>query len=167
MRFFRRLFSRPVEPRKGENACGDHRLEVEYLAPIATDCDCCDGVTITLNRLVKRDGWPYAMCRITYSEVHLNLRAKGSFGIGMFGQGTSPEQRVAFAVLLRHDGAILVDATEAEWPDTDILGPKLSREAALQHERKGDLFRLIDELYSHNSALASHFAKVIDGTGSA
>jgi hypothetical protein len=83
----------------------------------------------------------------------------------MFGEGTSPEQRVAFAVVLRPDGVMVVDATEAAWPNTDLLGTKLSREAALQHERKSELFRLIDELYLRDTALASHFARVADEAG--
>lgn len=163
MRFLKRLFSPAGEPVKVENSSG---FEVEYCEPIASDCNCCDGFTITLNRLVKLDGWPYAMCRITFSDTHAETPAKGIFGIGMFGEGTSPCQRVAFAAVLGPDGVMVVDATDAEWPDCDLLGPKLSREAALQHERKGELFRLIDELYLHDAALASHFTRVVEGAAS-
>jgi hypothetical protein len=164
MRFFKRQFSPASKPVKAESSSGDSGFEVEYFEPIATDCDCCHGVTITLNRLVKRDGWPHAMCRIKFSDTHAEPPAKGIFGVGVFGEGTSPDQRAAFAVVLRPDGVMVVDATESEWPDTDMLGPKLSREAGLQHERKGDLFRLIDELYLHDAALASHFARVVERT---
>jgi hypothetical protein len=163
MSIFKRLFSPAGESPKNAESSTDSTLEVEYCGPIASDCDCCGGVTITLNRLVKRDGLPYAMCRMTFSDTHVEPPAKGIFGIGMFGEGTSPEQRVAFAVVLRPEGVMVVDATEAEWPDMELLGSKLSREAALQHERKGELFHLIDELYLHDAALASHFARVVDG----
>lgn len=164
MKFLKRLFSPASnQPPKAASSPSDSGFEIKYCEPIFTDCDCCDGVTVTLNRLVKRDGWPYAMCRMTFSDTHAEPPAKGIFGIGMFGEGTSPEQRVAFAVVLRPDGVMVVDATEAEWLDSDLLGQKLSREAALQHERKGELFRLIDELYLHDAALASHFAGVVEG----
>ncbi|MGV3755652.1 MAG: hypothetical protein ACO1QS_09750 [Verrucomicrobiota bacterium] len=136
-------------------------LEIDYCAPLhAGMCECCRGTTTTLNRMVTRDGFPYSICQITYAETHPKEPARGIIGIGEFGEGTSPRQRVAFGISLRPVGIMVVDATDELWPDTEILGQKLSREAALKHPSKTALFRLVDKLYAEDKVLREYFKKV-------
>src|ERR1043166_103205 len=168
MSFWKRFFSR-VENSKDDSLVpfntDDNELEIEFCPPIKSgSCSCCGGVTTTLNRLIKRSGRPYAMCRITFSETHLTDPARGIVGIGSFGEGTIPDQRVAFAVSLKPEGVMVVDATDAEWPNSEILGPKLTRAIALRDQRKSELFKLIDQLYAEDSELNEHFTRVVSDT---
>lgn len=138
-------------------------LEIEYCPAITSDpCPDCDGVTTTLNRLVKREGVPFAMCRIMFSGG-IEEPARAIMGVGRFGEGTEPHQRVAFALRMKPEGVMVVDALECDWPESDILGPKLTRDAALQHPLKGEVFRVIDELYANDESLRGHLGLCSQG----
>ena len=138
--------------------CEPAPFEIEYCPSIhAASCPCCGGTTTTLNRLVKRDGLPFAMCRISFAEAHPQNPARAILGIGEFGEGTRPDQRVAFGLSLKPDGVMLIDATRQEWAECEILGPQLLREQALKHPLKSELFRLVDQLYAEDKALADFF----------
>jgi len=157
MSFLRRFFREKTQAQPSNK-----RFEVEYCPPVQSGlCDCCGGRTTTLNRLVKRDGLPVAICRITFSEGHLDEPARAIVGIGEFGEGTHPNQRVAFGISLKPEGVMLIDATRSEWADLEILGHKLTREQALGHALKPELFRLFDELYSGDDALRQLFSAVV------
>ncbi len=143
-------------------ACERGAFEVEYCQPLQSDpCPCCGGTTTTLNRFVKREGIPFAMCRITFAEGHLDEPARGILGIGEFGEGTDPHQRVAFGIALNPGGVMVIDATLPEWSDLEELGPQLTREQALKHPLKPELFRLVDQLYAEDKALSEFFRAVV------
>jgi hypothetical protein len=55
---------------------------------------------------------------------------------------------------------MIIDATRPEWAGLDILGPRLTREQALGHPRKPELFRLVDQLYLEDKALGKFFTRV-------
>lgn len=136
------------------------RFDIEFLPPQSGDrCRCCGGVTTYLKRLVKRDGAPHAMILITFTEGHPEAPAAGIFGIGMFGEGTTPRDRVAFSLGIAPSGVALIDATDDRWPDTGILGRKLTRDEALQHPRKAELFDVVDRLYAQDVRLTEHLRR--------
>jgi hypothetical protein len=118
-------------------------------------------MTTTLNRLIKRGEVPFAMCRVTFGDRHLEEPACAIFGVGEFGEGTYSHQRVAFGISLKPEGVMVIDAARAEWDGLEILGHQLTREEALRHPMKSELFRLIDQLYAEDSALGDYFCAVV------
>ena len=97
------------------------------------------------------------MCRITFVEKHPEGPARAIIGIGEFGEGTEPHQRIAFGISLKPEGIMIIDATVPEWAELHILGPHLTREQALRHSRKPELFQLVDQLYLEDKALGEFF----------
>ena len=171
MSFLQRLFrpwigtpGKPAQSGSSPALSSNPAFDVEYCEPLARPCACCGGTTITLNRLVKRGGMPWAALRIRFSENHPEPPALGLFGLGISDEESPADPPVAFALVLRPEGVRLVDATEVDWPGVEILGRKLSREEALRHGSKPELFRLVDELYLRDTALAVHFAQAVGGS---
>lgn len=157
MSFLRRFLGTVGDWRQGPSPEVE-LFDIEYCPAIHSGaCPCCGGTTTTLNRLVKRGGLPFAMCRITFAERHLDEPARAILGVGEFGNGTHPDQRVAFGLSLKPDGVMLIDATRPEWADCGLLGPPLLREQALNHPLKAEMFRLIDQLCEKDEALGEFF----------
>ena len=144
-------------------------FQIEYQPPSqSATCSCCGGVTTGLTRFVEWQGCPCSIVVISFSEAHPEVPARGIIGVGSFGDGTSESDRAAFAVELLPNGVFLTDATEEQWPASEILGTKLSRAEALEHPLKPNLFALIDELYLNDRPLQEHFHRAVhasDGCG--
>lgn len=133
-------------------------FQIEFSPPSESNpCPCCDRITISLARFVEWRGCPCAIVSIAFSEGHPEIPATAIVGVGSFGEGSSKDERVAFAMELLPQGVFLVDATEEQWPRSEILGAKLSRAEALEHPLKPNLFAIVDELYLHDGPLLDHF----------
>jgi hypothetical protein len=136
-------------------------IEIEFPdAVISRPCECCGGVTTTLNRFVKIEGEPSAIYHLRLSDNHPDQLVLGLIGIGMFGEGTSDEHRVAFAFSLRPEGIMVIDAEESKWPNSSILGRKLSRDEAMSRSELPTLYDIVDCIYAQDESLRSYLRRV-------
>ncbi|HEV7669669.1 MAG TPA: hypothetical protein VGS22_14190 [Thermoanaerobaculia bacterium] len=82
-------------------------------------CECCDGRTTSLTRFVHLDGEAYAIYYARFSDNHPDRAVLATVSIGEWGEGSTPDQRVAFALRIwpgkeNHNVAVL-DAAESPW----------------------------------------------------
>lgn len=147
---------------KGRAMPDREQIDVEYMEPVFSDpCGCCGGVTVFLTRYFKLGGYPFAIGRLTFSEGHPEHDACALFGLATRAGRLDPATWFAFSVRMRPEGIMVVDATDEQWPDSEVLGTKLTREAALKHPLCPWLYKLVDELYLHDEALGEHFERVV------
>jgi hypothetical protein len=71
-------------------------LEIKAEPAHKERCDCCGGVTTRLTRFVYRDGDAYAAYFAVFSDNHPGGIVKALVGLGEWGDGASPEGRIAF-----------------------------------------------------------------------
>jgi len=136
-------------------------IEIEFpAARLSQPCECCGGITTTLNRFVKIDGEPSAIYRLRFSDNHPNDLVLGLFGIGLFGDGTTNSDRVAFAVSLRPEGVMVIDAEESQWPKSEILGRRLTRAEAMVRPELSKLYAVVDSMYAEDEPLRAYLRKV-------
>lgn len=148
-----------ISPQK-EISLGE-MLTIEYEEPHRTICECCGNASTTLTGFVSEDGDAYAVYYASFAEEHPHVKAVVSLGI--WWEGGTPKDRVAFAVVLWEDkdqfGVRLVDAEESPWKDAELLGRMLNRDEALQHPRVKDAFHITDHMVEEDPEIIAFFSR--------
>lgn len=106
-------------------------------------CPTCGAGFEHVTGFVTRDGVAhaayYAACHGSPEHV-----AQIDVILGRWGDAATPTDRSHFACILRADGAMAVDAPLAVAPETDWLGPRLTREQALVHGLVAEFWAVVD-----------------------
>src|SRR5216684_6398345 len=107
-------------------------LTIEFEPPEESDpCECCGGRTTSLTRFVYRDGDAHAIYYARFSNNHSERVVVATISLGEWGEGTTPKQRVAFALKLRcgekEYQVGLIDAEHSPWREAKIIGRTLNR----------------------------------------
>jgi hypothetical protein len=136
-------------------------LEIEFEEPATSVCDCCGGQTTRLTRFVTQDGDAFAVYYASFSKSHPEKGLVGIVSLGEWGQEEIPESRVAFAFEMWADetnyNVGILDADRSHWADAEIIGRKLSREAALQHEWLEEVFHITDHMTDDDPEIIAFF----------
>ena len=136
-------------------------IRIEFEDPTKEKCDCCGGVTTRLTRFVYKDDDAFAVYYAMFSDNHPDHEIKAAIGLGEWGEGSTPEERKAFAVKIRDGGTqfevMLVDAEESPWQDAEILGRMLDRAEALEHPWKEDVFHITDHMVEDDPEIKAYF----------
>jgi hypothetical protein len=123
-------------------------------------CECCGGTTVSVTRFVYQDGDAYAVYYAAYGAEHPEREVKIAVGMGEWGEETTPEERRAFALVLRATDSeyqvMVVDAAESPWKETEILGRMLNRDEALKHPWIKDVFHLTDHIVEDDPLIKSY-----------
>jgi hypothetical protein len=113
-------------------------------------CQCCGGKTTRLTRFVYSNGDAYAVYYAAFSNKHPDRYASVLVSLGGWGEGTTPEDRVAFALRIRSAKSeyqvMIVDAVQSPWHDVTFLGRVLDRKEAKQHARINEVFHITDQI---------------------
>ena len=138
-------------------------LTIEYEAPRDQGpCPCCGGRTTSLTRFVHKDGDAHAVYLATYSDNHQEKLVSIAAGIGEWGDGTTAEDRVAFAMQLRcnNDGfaVSVIDGSASPWPAAAFLGRLLTREEALANPLIQEAFHLTDHIVLEDEPIKAYLA---------
>ena len=136
-------------------------LTVEYEPENQSEpCDCCGGRTTSLTRFVYNDGDAYAVYYAKYSNNHPEHVVVATVSLGEWGEGSTPEQRVAFALELRaNDNEYKVGLINAEfspWQNAKTIGRTLNREEALAHPLVKEVFHVTDHMVSDDAPIREY-----------
>lgn len=120
------------------------RIECEEPTQSAP-CECCGGKTTSLTRFVYKNDDAHG-----FSDNHPQRSVIATISLGEWGEGTTPDQRVAFAVRIWSDQANynvgLIDAAKSPWRDAKLIGRTLDREEALKHPLLREAFHITDHI---------------------
>ena len=136
-------------------------IRIECEAPTTSRCPCCGNVTLRLTRFVYSDDNAHAVYYAAFTPGHAEKRLCGLIGLGEWGEGSQPADRVAFPFEIRtnHDNfqVGLTNAADSPWRDVQFLGRVLDRAESLLHPRIRDVFHITDHMVTDDKAIAEYF----------
>lgn len=136
------------------------KIEIDE-PPTVTLCECCGGQTTRLTRFVYRDGDAFAIYYAAFSDNHPDREMKIAIGLGEWGDGSTPEARTAFALVMRAADeqyeVMVVDAEKSPWRNARVIGRMLDREEALQHPHLEDAFHITDHMVEEDPQVRAYF----------
>lgn len=121
-------------------------------------CSHCAGATITVWGYVYKDEAALAAYFARWTENHLERGMQMMVSIGGW-SGDKQTPRVGFGIECHMDDGIpgftLVDAATLPWhgQEPQVLGTPLNRNDALTHDRKEQVFAILDHLIEDDSRI--------------
>lgn len=138
-------------------------IEIELEPAEARTCECCGSSYTSLTRFVLKDGAAHAVYFARLDDAHQSSRIHCLLGLGEWGEGASPQDRVAFALHIWEAGGnsnvALVDAAESPWSEVTYLGRILDRDEALSHSWKAEVFHLTDHMVEEDPEISSFLGR--------
>jgi hypothetical protein len=136
-------------------------LTIEFEPPKESEpCECCGGRTTSLTRFVYRDGDAHAIYYARFSNNHSEHVVVATISIGEWGEGETPEDRVAFALELRNGKSEyqvgLIDAEFSPWRNSKIIGRTLNRSEALAHPLVNEAFHITDHMVTEDPEIRGY-----------
>ena len=132
-------------------------LRIEFEPPTQSVCECCGGTTTRLTRFVYEDDGAFAVYYAAFSDRHPDRTVKMLVSLGEWGEGSTPDQRRAFALHLRVSQAnyevTVTDAEASPWRGKAIIGRVLDRAEALQDPWLPDVFHITDHAVMEDAPL--------------
>ncbi len=137
-------------------------IEIEYEPPnLSGPCDCCGGKTLSLTRFVTQGGDAFGVVYMRGTPGRPQHGVTAAISVGKWWDGTTPEDRTAFALEFRDDpenyGVRVVDSATSPWSLVENLGRMLDREEALSHPSLPDVFHITDHLFQEDPDLRRLF----------
>jgi len=134
-------------------------LTIEANPPKRSRCECCGGTTTTLVRFVYENRNPRAIYYARFSDDHPNRGVDFLVSIGEYGEGTTPDDRIAFAMELRTAGVCVRDARASPWSDAKIVGRILDRVEGLAHPLVAEAFHIVDHATLEDAPLREYLER--------
>ena len=136
-------------------------LTIEFEPPKeSAPCECCGGRTTRLTRFVHSEGDAYAIYYALFSDSHPGRAVSVTVSIGEWGEGSTPEQRVAFALELRSTDSQyqvgVVDSEKSPWREASFIGRTLDRVEALAHPRIKEVFHITDHIVTEDEPVHAY-----------
>ena len=137
-------------------------LSFEFEPPNESTCECCGGRSTSLTRFVYRDGDAHAIYYAQFSDKHPEHTVIATISVGEWGEGATPENRVAFAFEIRPTESEyqvgLLDAQSSPWRNAKIIGRTLNRSEALLHPMLNEVFHIADHMVTDDPILRSYLS---------
>ncbi|MEQ1639027.1 MAG: hypothetical protein ABL903_20385 [Methylococcales bacterium] len=136
-------------------------LSIEFEPPNQSEpCECCGGLTTSLTRFVYNDGDAYAVYYAKFSNNHPERVVVATISLGEWGEGSTPDQRVAFALELRVSETEfqvgLIDAQFSPWQNAKTIGRTLNRDEALTHPQVKEAFYVTDHMVTDDALIREY-----------
>jgi len=126
----------------------------------SSPCECCGGKTTSLTRFVHKDGDAHAIYYARFSNNHPQHSVIATVSLGEWGEGSTPKQRVAFALELRSTKSQfeveVIDANRSPWKDAKTIGRTLDRAEALAHPLLAEVFHITDHMVQEDAPLRAY-----------
>lgn len=136
-------------------------IEIEFNEPNLKRCECCGQEVVSLTRYVHKDRNAFAVYFISFTRGHSPKVAYGVVGLGEWGEGTGPKDRLAFPFKIWTNGIHyqvgLIDADESGWRHAALLGKMLNRNEALQHGWVNEVFHITDHIVAEDKVVIDFF----------
>jgi hypothetical protein len=136
-------------------------IEIEFEEPIIERCECCGEETVRLTRFVYQDDDAFAVYYAKFTRGHNKKVVYGLSGLGEWGEGGEPADRLAFPFRIWSSGEYyqvgLVDQEQSPWSDVTYLGRILDREEALTHPWVKDVFHITDHMVVDDKSIIEYF----------
>jgi hypothetical protein len=141
-------------------------IEIEFEEPKIEKCDCCGQEIVRLTRFVHKNDNAFAVYYIKFTRGHFPNVAYGIIGLGEWGEGSEPKDRVAFTFKIwtneSHYQVGLVDAEESPWSYVTFLGQILNRDEGLKHKWIKDVFHITDHIVAEDKIVVDYFTKSVE-----
>ena len=138
-------------------------IEIEFNQPNTKTCGCCGQEVVSLTRYVHKDDCAFAVYYINFTRGHSPKIAHGLIGLGEWGDGAEPSDRLAFPFKIWTNETQyqvgLVDAEESPWSHVTFLGQILNRNEGLKHEWIKDVFHITDHIVAEDKVVMDFFTK--------
>lgn len=126
-------------------------------------CHCCGEPGSTEHGFIYQDGSAHGVYYAAWSEGHPERGVSLAIAVGEWDEGTTAAQRTCVG-LEAYEGETeilfrFIDPDASPWPDTELLGPMLSRDTALHHPLTAHLLELCGLVVRYHPAVA-RFLKV-------
>lgn len=135
-------------------------LTIEFEEPTQSECECCGGTTTRLTRFVYRDGDAFGVYYAMFSDSHPDRIVKMLVSLGEWGEGSTPEDRQAFALDVRSSETqyevMVTDAAACPWQEARMVGRVLDRAEALAHPWLPDAFHITDHAVLEDRPLKAY-----------
>lgn len=115
------------------------------------ECDCCGTVIESTHGSIYRDNDAYAVYEASWCEGHAEAQVNARIEIGGdWGDETSRPNHAFFGVLIfrtsTHNGFSMLEPEESQWISPDSEKDFLTREAALAHPLKSEIFHIAEHV---------------------
>lgn len=138
-------------------------LQLRRSEPKQERCQCGQGNATRLTGVVLDNDVPCGIYYVLFTDHHPEQHVAAIVSIGEFGEGSTPEDRTAFAFAIRRGyksaEVILKDATQSLWSHVDLLGTKLTLEEAQQHPRLQEVFAIADRIILDDPPVLKYLAQ--------
>jgi hypothetical protein len=136
-------------------------LSIEFEPPNQSEpCECCGGLTTSLTRFVYNGNDAYAVYYAKFSNNHPERVVVATISLGEWGEGSTSDQRVAFALELRVSETEfqvgLIDAHFSPWQNAKTIGRTLNRDEALNHPRVKEAFHVTDHMVTDDALIREY-----------
>jgi hypothetical protein len=133
-------------------------LTIELGDPRPSDrCPDCGAEVELVYGFVHADGAPHAVYHASYSRAHYEQGASLRIVVGDWSDSAAPDSRIAFGLEIRASGPeyefMLVGPDRSTWAETTLAGPMLSREQALAHPYKEEVFHIAEHIIHEDARL--------------
>ena len=130
---------------------------------VPATCRCCGRNSSTAHGFVYKDGDAYAVYYASWSEEHPEPHLFLALAVGEeWDDEASSSSRTCFGLVAREEGEqVLFRVTgpeESPWPNSDVLGPMLSRDAALRHSLLPEVFAIAERVLRWHPALREYLS---------
>ena len=136
-------------------------LSFEFEPPSeSSPCECCGGKTTSLTRFVHKGGDAHAIYYAQFSDNHPERSVLATVSLGPWGEDSTSEQRIAFALELRASESryevMVIDADHSPWREAKIIGRTLNRAEALEHPLLAEVFHITDHIVLEDPPLNAY-----------
>jgi hypothetical protein len=120
-------------------------------------CPDCGAEVEMVFGFVYSDGVPHAVYHASYSSAHRDEGASLRIVVGDWSDNAPPASRTSFGLEVRASGReyefMLVGPSRSAWRATAFAAPMLSREDALAHPYKQEVFHIAEHIIHEDARL--------------
>jgi hypothetical protein len=119
-------------------------------------CNCCGANVIVVCRDVERGGGPYATYFAKFSDGPDHTGVAVIVGLGDWSQEPAVGRTAfSFRIWRESDNAVTGFVDGDSWDGVNFLGTRLSRQEALEHPLRPELFALSDFIVDNDPAISA------------